>query len=176
MTNHSGWTIAVINWGMNAWEFLNKMATFSTAVRHFARRSVFQKVRTLSLGSSSHTSVAVVGTTVLETQEPFVMFQMRSPCFPLKTYLPDAREKYFRRRCIYCNPGRISEPPCLFSFLPWFLWFCGFQVLRYIKGPLSEKCVACRAKTFVSPLSSPMWTFRADERLRLSDRNSILMT
>lgn len=45
---------------MNAWEFLNKMATFSTAVRHFARRSVFQKVRTLSLGSSSHTSVAVV--------------------------------------------------------------------------------------------------------------------
>lgn len=68
------------------------MATFSTAVRHFARRSVFQKVRTLSLGSSSHTSVAVVGTTVLETQEPSVMFQMRSPCFPLKTYLPDARE------------------------------------------------------------------------------------
>lgn len=54
------------------------MAAFSTAVRYFARRSVFQKVRALSLGSSSRTSVAVVGTTVLETQEPSVMFEMRS--------------------------------------------------------------------------------------------------
>lgn len=73
------------------------MATLSTAVRHFARRSVFQKVRALSLGSSSHTSVAVVGTTVLETQEPSLMFEMSPPCIPMKTYLPDSREKYFRR-------------------------------------------------------------------------------
>ena len=32
------------------------------------------------------------------------------------------------------------------------------------------------AKTSVSPRSSPMGTFREEERLRLSDRNSILMT
>ena len=32
------------------------------------------------------------------------------------------------------------------------------------------------AKTSVSPRSSPLGTFRAEERLRLSDRNSILMT
>ena len=32
------------------------------------------------------------------------------------------------------------------------------------------------AKTSVSPDSSLLGTFRADERLRLSDRNSILMT
>lgn len=125
---------------MNAWEFLNKMATFSTAVRHFARRSVFQKVRALSLGSSSHTSVAVVGTTVLETQEASVMFEMRSKG-PMKTYLPDSTEKYFRRRCIYCNPGSISEPPCLF-FIPalvsMILWLASFKVYR---GSLSEKCV-----------------------------------
>ena len=30
-------------------------------------------------------------------------------------------------------------------------------------------------KTFVSPRSSPLGTFRAEERLRLRDRNSILM-
>ena len=135
---------------MNAWEFLNKMATFSSAVCHFARRSVFQKVRALSLGSLSHTSVAVVGTTVLETQEPSVMFQMRPRCIPMKTYLPDSREKYFRRRCIYCITESISEHPCLFLFLPWFLWFCGFQVLRYIEGSLSEKCVACENIRFSS--------------------------
>ena len=32
------------------------------------------------------------------------------------------------------------------------------------------------AKTSVSPRSSPLGTFRVEERLRLSDRNSILMT
>ena len=32
------------------------------------------------------------------------------------------------------------------------------------------------AKTAVSPRSSPLRTFRSEERLRLSDRNSILMT
>ena len=32
------------------------------------------------------------------------------------------------------------------------------------------------AKTSVSPRSSPLGTFRAEERLRLSNRNSILMT
>ncbi|MCO0615624.1 hypothetical protein M8756_20395, partial [Lutimaribacter sp. EGI FJ00015] len=32
------------------------------------------------------------------------------------------------------------------------------------------------AKTSVSPRSSPLGTFREEERLRLSDRNSILMT
>ena len=32
------------------------------------------------------------------------------------------------------------------------------------------------AKTSVSPRSSPLSTFRAEERLRLSNRNSILMT
>ena len=32
------------------------------------------------------------------------------------------------------------------------------------------------AKTSVSPRSSPLGTFRAEERLPLSDRNSILMT
>ena len=32
------------------------------------------------------------------------------------------------------------------------------------------------AKTSVSPRSSPLGTFRAEERLGLSDRNSILMT
>ena len=32
------------------------------------------------------------------------------------------------------------------------------------------------AKISVSPRSSPLGTFRAEERLRLSDRNSILMT
>ena len=32
------------------------------------------------------------------------------------------------------------------------------------------------AKASVSPRSSPLGTFRAGERLRLSDRNSILMT
>ena len=32
------------------------------------------------------------------------------------------------------------------------------------------------AKTSVSPRSSPLGTFRLEERLQLSDRNSILMT
>ena len=32
------------------------------------------------------------------------------------------------------------------------------------------------AKTCVSPRSSPLGTFREEERLRLSDKNSILMT
>ena len=34
----------------------------------------------------------------------------------------------------------------------------------------------CEKKTAVSPRSSPLGTFREKERLRLSDRNSILMT
>ena len=134
MTNHSGWTIAGINWGMNAWEFLNKMATFSTAVRHFARRSVFQKVRTLSLGSSSHTSVAVVGTTVLETQEPSVMFQMRSPCFPLKTYLPDRCEgKILQTQVHLLQPWKYIWTPMPF-FIPalvsMILWFPSFKIYQ----------------------------------------------
>jgi len=41
---------------------------------------------------------------------------------------------------------------------------------RIIRCLLSD---VCSAKTAVSPCSSPLWTFREEERLRLSDRNSI---
>ena len=41
--------------------------------------------------------------------------------------------------------------------------------------PISPNMLAVQ-KTSVSPRSSPLGTFRAKERLRLSDRNSILMT
>ena len=36
--------------------------------------------------------------------------------------------------------------------------------------------IACENITSVSPHSSPLGTLRAEESLRLSDRNSILMT
>ena len=39
-----------------------------------------------------------------------------------------------------------------------------------------KPCYSQPAKKSVSPHSSPMGTFRAEERLRLSGRNSILMT
>ena len=38
------------------------------------------------------------------------------------------------------------------------------------------RCLSYPAKTAVSPLSSPLETFREEKRPRLSDRNSILMT
>ena len=48
---------------------------------------------------------------------------------------------------------------------------------RYIKrGNASPLVVVEPANIAVSPSSSPPGTFRAEERLRLSDRNSILMT
>ena len=40
---------------------------------------------------------------------------------------------------------------------------------------LFSVCSAYLSKTAVSPRSSPLGTFRAEERLRLSDRNSILI-
>ena len=45
-----------------------------------------------------------------------------------------------------------------------------------ISSPLSGGSVNYPAKTSVSARSSPLRTFREEERLRLSDRNSILMT
>ena len=39
-----------------------------------------------------------------------------------------------------------------------------------------QQPIAQPAKTSVSLRSSPLWTFRPEERLRLSCRNSILMT
>ena len=46
------------------------------------------------------------------------------------------------------------------------------------KIPLREPIVKTKACVIlsVSPRSSPMGTFRAEQRLRLSNRNSILMT
>ena len=50
------------------------------------------------------------------------------------------------------------------------------SILNIQHESLFQQSVIQPAKTTVSPRSSPLRTFRSEERLRLSDRNSILMT
>ena len=50
------------------------------------------------------------------------------------------------------------------------------SILNKQHESLFQQSVIQPAKTTVSPRSSPLRTFRSEERLRLSDRNSILMT
>ena len=63
------------------------------------------------------------------------------------------------------------------SGINWESQYLGQVTTRYLL-PVSHlrPRLYVETKTSVSPRSSPLGTFREEERLRLSDRNSILMT
>ena len=64
VTNHRRWTNLLMISKRNAWELLYKMAAFGSAFCRLNRRGVFQTARAFSLGSTSHTSVAVVSLSI----------------------------------------------------------------------------------------------------------------